>query len=460
MKTDMRTGKIFSKKSAAFMVMAIWLLAAAAPAAEDGPASVATGEQKTGTVSNKVYYIKVESVISPAIASFIKESVATANKDEVECLVIMLDTPGGLLEATRDIVQSFFSSNVPVVVYVAPGGARAGSAGVFITVASHVAAMAPGTNIGAAHPVGGSGQDIQGDMREKVVNDAVAQIKSWAQQRGRNVEWVERAVRESVSITDEEALRKNVVEYRATDLRDLLNQIDGLDVEVTGGRKVTLNTAGAVVEELKMSLKQIIVSKISEPNVAYILLMIGLLGLFLEYVHPGTFVPGIIGGICIILFFVVQTMPINYVGVALILLAVGFFIAEIFITSFGLLTLGGLISFIVGAILLFDTPKSTVSVSWSVIMPTVAVMVVIFLAMGFLVLKAQFAKPVSGKEGLVGEVAVAKTDIDPEGRVFFHGEFWTAHSDIPVREGGKVRVLNVKNMKLEVEPVKEGENGG
>jgi len=372
----------------------------------------------------------------------------------------MLDTPGGLLEATRDIVQSFFSSSVPVVVYVAPGGARAGSAGVFITVASHVAAMAPGTNIGAAHPVSGTGKDIQGDMREKVVNDAVAQIKSWAQQRGRNVEWVERAVRESVSITDEEALRKNVVEYRATSLDDLLSKIDGLKVEISGGEKVTLNTENASTEQLKMSLKQLIVSKISEPNVAYILLLIGLLGLFLEYVQPGTFVPGIIGGICIILFFVVQSMPINYVGVALILLAIGLFITEIFIASFGLLTLGGLICFVVGAILLFDTKGSTVSVSWAVIIPTVILMVVIFLAVGFLVMKTQFGKPVSGKEGLVGEVAVARTDINPEGRVFFHGELWTAHSETPVKEGGKVRVLNVKNMRLEVKPEEKEADGG
>lgn len=457
MRTDSHAGKKVSVRRAAFLavVVAFFMLFSGAFAAEEKPAPVATAEAETKAAPRKVYYIKVNTVISPATASFIKESVATANKDGVECLVIMLDTPGGLLEATREIVQSFFSSSVPVVVYVAPGGARAGSAGVFITVASHVAAMAPGTNIGAAHPVSGAGRDIQGDMREKVVNDAVAQIKSWAQQRGRNVEWVERAVRESVSITDEEALRKNVVEYRATDLNDLLNKIDGLEVEVAGGRKVTLKTAGAVTEELKMSLKQIIVSKISEPNVAYILLLVGLLGLFLEYVHPGTFVPGIIGGICIILFFVVQTMPINYVGVALILLAVGFFIAEIFITSFGLLTLGGLICFVVGAILLFDTPRSTVSVSWSVIIPTVALIAAIFLAVGFLVLKTQFGKPVSGKEGLVGELGVARSELNPEGRVFCHGELWTAHSKTPVREGGKVRVLSVKNMRLEVEPVEE-----
>ncbi len=462
MRTDSRAGKIRSVKLAAIaavLVAALSMLAAGAFAVDEKPEPVATAEAATEAGAGQVYYIKVESVISPAIANFIKESVKTANKDGVECLVIMLDTPGGLLEATRDIVQSFFSSRVPVVVYVAPGGARAGSAGVFITVASHVAAMAPGTNIGAAHPVSGGGQDMQGDMREKVVNDAVAQIKSWAQQRGRNVEWVERAVRESVSITDEEALKKNVVEYRAASLDDLLNKIDGLEVEVTGDKKITLNTKAAPPRQLKMSLRQVIVSKISEPNIAYILLLIGLLGLFLEYLHPGTFVPGIIGGICIILFFVVQSMPINYVGVALILLAIGLFITEIFITSFGLLTLGGLICFVVGAILLFDTKGSTVSVSWGVIIPTVVLMVVIFLGVGFLVMKTQFGKPVSGKEGLVGEVAVARTELNPEGRVFFHGELWTAHSKAPVQEGGKVRVLNVKNMRLEVEPAEE-ENGG
>jgi len=227
---------------------------------------------------------------------------------------------------------------------------------------------------------------------------------------------------------------------------------------MSGGRKVKLHTRGAQRIELEKSLKQRIVSTISEPNVAYILLLIGMLGLFLEYVHPGTLVPGIIGGICIILFFVVQSMPINYVGVALMLLAIGFFIAEIFIASFGLLTVAGLACFVIGALLLFDTPTSTVGVSWSVIIPGVVVMAIAFLLAGFLVLKTQLAKPVSGKEGLVGEVAEAKTDIDPTGSVFFHGEFWTAHSDKPVKAGEKVRVLKVDHMKIDVEPL-EDKNG-
>lgn len=424
--------------------------------------NAATPEKKIEVKTpGTVYYINLKQVITPAAADFVVQSVKKANADNVECLVILLDTPGGLLESTREIVQSFFSSEVPIAVYVAPSGARAGSAGTFITVAGHIAAMAPGTNIGAAHPVGGSGEDIKGDMREKVENDAVAQIKAWAEQRGRNVEWVERAVRESVSITDKEALEKGVVEITARDINDLLAQIDGKQIEVAGGKKVVLNTKNAQQIELKMSLKQLIVSTISEPNVAYILLLIGLLGLFLEYVHPGTLVPGIIGGICVILFFVVQSMPINYIGVALIILAVGFFIAEIFVTSFGLLTIAGLGCFIIGALLLFDTPGNApddIGVSPSVLIPGVVVLALAFMGAGYLVLKTQLRKPITGKEGLIGELAEVRAALNPDGTVFFHGEFWTAHSNKPVIIGKKVKVLKVDHMKLEVEPV-EGENG-
>lgn len=399
--------------------------------------------------------IVIKHVINPSTADFVVESVKRAEKENAQCLVIMLDTPGGLIESTREIVQSFFASNVPVIVFVAPSGARAGSAGVFITMASHVAAMAPGTNIGAAHPVGGSGEDIQGDMKQKVVNDAVAQVRSWAQERGRNVEWVEKAIRESSSITDKDALELKVVEISATDMTDLLKKLNGREVNMGRGKKITLHTESAQIIEYKMNLKQKIVSTISQPNVAYILLLIGMLGLFLEYVHPGTLVPGIVGGICIILFFVVQNLPINYVGVALILLAVIFFIAEIFISSFGLLTIGGIVSFVIGAILLFDTPTSTVTVSRSVIYPTVAVFAAAFLGAGLLVLKSQLKKPVSGKEGFIGKIGEAKTDIAPSGTVFLHGELWTAYSKTSIPQGAKVKVLAVKDMKLEVEKAEE-----
>lgn len=422
---------------------------------QTGNKKTSENEAREGKLPTPVAMIVVKHVINPSTADFVVESVKRAERENAQCLVIMLDTPGGLIDSTREIVQSFFASTIPVIVFVAPSGARAGSAGVFITMASHVAAMAPGTNIGAAHPVGGSGEDIQGDMKQKVVNDAVAQVRSWAQERGRNVDWVEKAIRESASITDKEALELKVVELSANDMTDLLNKLNRREVNMGGGKKITLNTEGAQIIEYKMSLKQKIVSTISQPNIAYILLLIGMLGLFLEYVHPGTLVPGIVGGICIILFFVVQNLPINYVGVALILLAVIFFIAEIFVTSFGLLTIGGIISFVIGAILLFDTPTSTVTVSRSVIYPTVAVFAAAFLGAGLLVLKSQFKKPISGKEGLIGGIGEARTDIAPTGTVFFHGEFWTAHSRTPIPQGAKVKVLAVKDMKLEVEKAEE-----
>lgn len=435
----------------ALMVFGCLLQALAAQKAPD--------PDKPQESSGPVAVINVKTVINPSTADFIIESIHRAERENAQCLIIQLDTPGGLLDSTREIVLAFFASRVPIIVYVAPSGARAGSAGVFITMASHIAAMAPGTNIGAAHPVNGSGQDIQGDMRKKVENDAVAQVKSWAQQRGRNVDWVEKAIRQSASITDKEAVEQKVVDISATDLNDLIGKLDGREVDNVGGKTVVLHAKDAKTVTYGMSLKQKIVSTISQPNVAYILLLIGMLGLFLEYVHPGTLVPGIIGGVCVILFFVIQNMPINYVGVALILLSVAFFIAEIFVSSFGLLTIAGIVSFVIGAILLFKTPENVdkMRVDTSVIATAVIVMCGAVLAAGFLVLKTQFAQPVSGKEGLVGQIAEARSAIDPKGSVFFNGEFWTAHSKTPIPEGAQVKVVKVYNMQLEVESLEEGQ---
>ena len=403
--------------------------------------------------SKHVDVITLDDVINPATADFILDSIATAEEDGAECLIVQLDTPGGLVDSTRDIVKGIFAADVPVVIYVAPSGARAGSAGVFITMASHVAVMAPGTNIGAAHPVSGSGEDIGGEMEKKVINDTAAGMQAWATERGRNAEWAVKAVRESVSITEKKALKINVVDLISPSLEDLLNQIDGRTVKVRSG-EVTLATKGATMQHLSMNLKQRIVATISRPNVAYLLLLVGMAGLFLEYTHPGTLVPGIVGAICLILFFAVQSLPINYIGLLLMLLAIGLFVAEVFVTSFGLLSIAGIAALIMGSLLLFDTPQAAFPhVSWSAIIPTVALVATGTLLLGIIVLKGQLGKVRTGQEGLVGEEGIARTVVmGTEGSVFVHGEIWNATSAQPIPEGSRVRVVKVNNLRMEVEP--------
>ncbi len=289
---------------------------------------------------NEIYIIKVADAISPGTAEFIKSGIKTAEEKAATAVIIELDTPGGLAESMRLIVQQILGSQVPVVVFVSPSGARAASAGVMITMAADVAAMAPGTNIGAAHPVGAGGKDIDGKMSEKVINDMVAQAKSVAEQRGRNAQWVEAAIRESVSVTESEALEQNIIDLVAADTDDLIKQLNGRELKNKG----VLNLADAKKVVFEETLRTKILKTISNPNIAYILMMIGLAGLYFELSHPGAIFPGVIGGIALILaFFALQTLPVNYAGILLIVLAIIFFIMEMKITSYGLLSVAGFI---------------------------------------------------------------------------------------------------------------------
>ncbi len=373
-----------------------------------------------------------------------------AASENAECLIIKLNTPGGLLKSTRVIVSDILDSPVPVAVFVFPGGSQAASAGVFITLAGHIAAMAPGTNIGAAHPVTMQGEQ-DSIMNEKATNDAAAFIRTISEKRERNVQWAEDAVRKSLSITETEALKANVIDLTAVSVEDLLDKIDGKEISLSSGMKV-LQTKDAAVTEIGMSLRQKILNLISDPNIAYIFLMIGIYGIMFELYSPGTIFPGVIGGISLIIaFYSLHTLPVNYAGLALIIFAIILFIAEIKIISHGLLTIGGIISLTLGSIMLINM-ESTLEVfriSWHVILVFVILTAAFFIfAIGFAI-KAQIRKPVTGIEGMTGERGEAITDLSPEGQIMVHGEIWNAEcQDGPVSKGTKVEVIKVLNLKL------------
>jgi len=401
---------------------------------------------------SEVYIIEVADAISPGTAEYIKSGIIKAEENGAACIIIELDTPGGLAESMRKIVQDILASRVPVVVFVYPSGARAASAGVMITMAADVAAMAPGTNIGAAHPVGAGGQDIDGKMSEKVINDMVAQAKSVAERRGRNAKWVEDAIRESVSVTETEALKDNIIDLVAKDTDDLIRQLNGRELKDKG----VLNLDNAKKVVLEETLRTKILKTISNPNIAYILMMIGLAGLYFELSHPGAIFPGVIGGISLILaFFALQTLPVNYAGILLIVLAIIFFIMEMKITSYGLLSIAGIVSLLLGSLMLFEGTTPDMKLSLNVLLPTIILISGFFVVVASLVFRAQISKPTTGSRGLVGEIGIVKQALTPEGKVFVHGELWNARARQAIDEDVKVRVVEVVNLVLEVEPVDE-----
>jgi membrane-bound serine protease (ClpP class) len=394
--------------------------------------------------------ITVDGIINPGLADYVIKGIQRASTDDSQCLVIELDTPGGLDLSMRSIIKEILNSKVPIVVFVTPSGARAASAGVLISLAAHITAMSPGTNIGAAHPVTIGGEKIGKEMSEKMVNDAAAYIETIAHKRNRNVDWAVKAVRKSVSITEQEALRLKVIDLISPSLENLLEEIDGRTIVTADGPKI-LRTRHAKVERFKMGIRHRILDTISNPNIAYILMMIGMVGLYFELSNPGAVLPGVIGGICLILaFYAFQTLSINYAGILLILLAVIFFIAEIKVQSFGLLAVGGIISLLLGSMMLFESPNPALRLSWKVLIPTVIIVSAFFLVTAGLAFKAYRRKPATGSEGLIGMEGVAETDIAPEGKVFVHGENWNAFSEEVITKGEKVIVLEVKGLKIKV----------
>lgn len=394
-----------------------------------------------------VLAIKLEGVIAPSAADYIIRAIKQADREVAQALVIELDTPGGLDLSMRSIIKEMLAAERPIIVYVSPSGARAASAGAFITLAAHVAAMAPGTNIGAAHPVN-MGGEMDKEMSKKVTNDAAAYIRTIAEQRGRNVQWAEDAVRKSVSATEKEALKLKIIDLVADKLDDLLVTLDGREVTTARG-KVTLHTKGVEVSRLEMGLRDKVLKVISDPNIAYMLLMLGLAGLYFELSTPGAILPGVLGGICLILaFYAFQTLPINYAGLLLILLAIILFIAEVKVVSHGILAAGGIAAMILGSMMLIKSPEPFMRISLSAILFTTAATAAFF---GFIVtmaLRAQRQKTTTGAEGLIGQIGTVRTSLKPEGSVLVGGELWSAQCEDGADPGDKVRVRAVKGLML------------
>lgn len=398
----------------------------------------------------EVILARVDSIIHPVSAEFIRDAIAEGEQAGAEAVVIELSTPGGLMSSTREITTAILGSRTPVVVYVGPNGAQCASAGFYILMSADVAAMAPDTNTGAAHPVGGGGEDIPGNLGKKVEEDAAANIRALAARNGRNVELAQAAVVQSRSFTAQEALQQKLVEVVAPNLRSLLKAIDGKTVR-RGSMTLTLRTAGASVREVEMSTLRRMLGTLADPNVAYILLVLGSLGLIFELKSPGAILPGVVGGICLILaFFAMSVLPVNAAGLALIALALVFFIAEIKVVSHGILGLGGVISLVIGSLMLFKTPDAALRVSlWLITSLTVFTVAVMGLLL-FLTLKTQRLPVRTGSEGLLRELGTARTHLNPRGKVLIHGEIWDAVADEPVAPGETVEVTGVRNLTLAV----------
>ena len=413
------------------------------------------------TERRPIYTVEIDGPISPAVDDFIASAMDSATEDNAAALIILLDTPGGLLNSTKTIVKNMLAAPLPVFVYVSPGGASATSAGVFITLAGHVAAMAPGTTIGAAHPVSGQGSDIEGDMRKKVENFAVSFVESIAERRGRNVEWAAKAVRESVSITETEALEHGVIDLIASDLDDLITQADGREVEVEGVKRTLDFAASRTAEgkpifiEVEMTFRQKVLNVVTDPNIAYLLMMAGMLGLYFEFSNPGTIFPGVVGAICLLLALLAgQVLPISLTGVLLILLGMGFIVAELFLPSFGMLGFGGIIALTLGSLFLY-TPESGLQVDRSLITATVVAFGSVVALVVFLLVGDRRKRPVTGQEGLVGEIGRTISAVHKDGRVKVHGEIWNATSDEPIEGNRRVRIVSVSGLTVSIREEKE-----
>lgn len=402
-----------------------------------------------------VELITIDGSINPATASYIGDSLASANAEGASALVIELDTPGGLLNSAEKIVKAILAAPLPVIVYVAPSGASAASAGTFITEAANVAAMAPGTTIGAAHPVEEGGEDIKGAMGQKVENFTATFARTIAQQRGRNEDWVEQAVRHSVAIGEREALAKNVIDIVAPDLRSLLTQASGRKVQVEG-HSVTLALADATVRRVRMTPGQQLLNVLADPNIVYLLLMAGLIGLYFEFAHPGVIFPGVAGAICLLLALAsFQVLPVNLTGLLLIFLGVGMLISEAFVTSYGILGLGGVTAFVIGSLFLIDTSKTDLAVDHNIIYGAAAALTLIILGIGYIVARERRNRATTGAEGIVGEVGEVREAIAPgaPGKVFVHGEIWRAISADALSPGARARVKSINGLELQVQKV-------
>ncbi|MBN2209068.1 MAG: nodulation protein NfeD [Candidatus Coatesbacteria bacterium] len=452
------------KKSRAITLLALVtvgcvLIAASNRASPATKATIATSGLSIPTKASEqepptVLVMTISDTINPVTAAYLKRGMDEAQTRGAECVVVMLDTPGGGLDPTKDIVKYILASEVPVVVFVAPQGAHAASAGSIIVLASHVAAMSPGTNMGAAHPVAGGGEKMDETMAKKVENDLAAYARSLAEKRGRDLKWAEDSVRESVSITESEALKGNMIDLVANDLSDLMDKLDGRKITLDTGKVVVLRTKNAVAERFEPSWRDKVLSTIANPNIAYILLMIGVYGIMFELMNPGAIYPGVIGVICLVVaFFAFQVLPVNYAGLILILIGIALFVVEVKVVSYGMLTVGGLVCLVVGSMMLISEPESGIQISLTFILPVAFFTAALVVFLATLAFKAHRRKPLTGTKGLVGALgAVEKaTSAGTFGKVFVEGELWNASSDEPLQPGTPVRVVSVQGLRVKVE---------
>jgi membrane-bound serine protease (ClpP class) len=396
-----------------------------------------------------------EGVITPVSAEYFHDALQSAQETGAQALILRLNTPGGLDTSMRLMIKDITAATIPVIVYVSPSSGRAASAGVFITMAAHVAAMAPGTNIGAAHPVAMGGTEMDKTMKEKVENDSVAYIKTIAEQRGRNVAWAEDAVRKSLSVTEREALKLKIIDLIAEDLPALLKQLDGRSISLPSGKRV-LHTAEASLREFPMSLRLEFLKTLSDPNIAYLLMTLGTVGLIAELYNPGAILPGIVGAISLILaFYSLQSLPVNYAGVLLFVLGIVFLILEATVTSFGLLAIGGIIAMLLGSVMLIKTDVEFLQISWTVILPVVALAAGVTFFLVGMGMQAMRRPAVTGREELVGMVGIVTTALTPHGQLAVHGELWQAVSDLPLQPGEEAEVTGIQGLQLSVKPVQK-----
>ena len=402
--------------------------------------------------ANQIVVVKIFGAINPAVAEFVSQEIHQANKEQQALIVLNMDTPGGLDTSMRQIIKKIQSSHVPVASYVSPSGSRAASAGTFITIASHIAAMAPGTNIGAAHPVnmmGGNNQQ-ESTMDKKVVNDAAAYIRSLAELRNRNIHWAELAVVKSVSISAEEAKRLNVIDLIAGNVKALTLAIDGREIQTASG-PMTLKTGRLEIVYHEMSPRLKMLDIISNPNVAYVLMMIGVVGLYFEMSNPGLVFPGVIGAVSMVLaLYAMQTLPIDYAGLLLVLLGALFFIAEIGVMSYGLLSLAGVVSIFLGSTMLIDSDDPAMQISQSILYPTLGLTIVFSIGIIVFATQTRNLKKQGGAEGMLGETGIVKENLNPHGRVLVHGELWEAECEGEIMEGEHVIVESVEGLKVRV----------
>ncbi len=437
---------------ACLFLMLLW------PSIISAKASPEKRHQIQEILSGPVYTLELDASINPGSKAVVDRAIAVAESNNAACLVIFLDTPGGLVATLRKMVQAVMQSEVPIIVYVYPPGARAASAGAILTLSAHIAAMAPGTNIGAAHPVNlGSGSDGNSTMGKKIENDLAALAISIAAKRGRNTKWAEEAVRKSRSVSALIALKLHVIDLVASDLSDLLKKVQGRQVELKGGRKVEIHPDVSRIIPIRQSLREKILELIADPNVAYVLMMIGMVGLYFELAHPGAIFPGTVGAISLVLaFYALQALPASTTGVLLVILAFVLFVLELFIVSHGLLAISGTCALILGSLMLFDTNATGIAIDASVLWPTVLAVSLFLATICYLAAKAVLSRPKTGSEGLIGEKGIVKQDLGQGAyMVFIHGELWRAYSSHPIYVGQGVIVEAVEGLTLKIKPVED-----